>query len=166
MHRTVRRQLSLYVPEPAGAALEAVRRVLDPVQHALIPAHVTLCRDDEIVGLTTRDLADALSAPEVRPITLSFGRAIAFDGHGVLLPCTSGEDQFRQLRERVLGSTARRQEPHITLAHPRNPRAPGNNLDQASNLPAEITVTFPAVSLIEQIDGGAWRVLDRFDLAR
>jgi hypothetical protein len=54
---TIRRQLSLYVPEPIATRLEAVRRVLDPVQHALIPAHVTLCRDDELEALSPHQIA-------------------------------------------------------------------------------------------------------------
>lgn len=164
---SVRRQLSLYVPEPAAAPIEAVRRVLDPVQHALIPAHVTLCRDDEAATLVMPAVARELAGADVQPITLVFGRAIVFDGHGVLLPCTSGEGEFSWLRKRVLGVVPiHKPVPHITLAHPRNPRSPGNDLDHALSLAPAITVTFPAINLIEQIDGGAWRVLDQFDLTR
>lgn len=45
---TFRRQLSLFVPEPARGPVDAVRQALDPQQHALIPAHVTLCRESEL----------------------------------------------------------------------------------------------------------------------
>lgn len=44
---SLREQLSLYVPPPIAAILEGVRRVVDPVQAALIRAHVTLCRESE-----------------------------------------------------------------------------------------------------------------------
>lgn len=153
-----RRQLSLYVPGEAAAAIEAVRRVVDPVQHALIPAHVTLCRDDEVDSVSLLALAGTLA-----PVTLVFGRALAFDGHGVLLPCIAGEDAFAQLRGRIL-SAARRLPPHITLAHPRNPRVSGNTLKRALTLPAEITIVFTEVCLIEQALGEPWRVIDRYAL--
>jgi 2'-5' RNA ligase len=160
----VRRQLSLYVPESSSAALEAVRRTLDPLQHNLIPAHITLCRDDEAAQLTTSTIEEALSAPHVQPLTLSFGQALTFDGHGVLLPCISGEDQFASLRALLLGAGARRQTPHITLAHPRNPRSSSYDLADALSLPAEITLTFSMVSLIEQPPGQPWRVVRRYSL--
>lgn len=155
----VRRQLSLYLPGDVAAPIEAVRRVLDPMQHALIPAHVTLCRDEEVARASLAALA--LS----QPLTLVFGRAVLFDGHGILLPCIDGEERFAELRARLLGpGPIRSQTPHITLAHPRNPRAPGNSLDHALTLPPEITVTFPEARLIEQEAGEPWRVIERHAL--
>jgi len=159
----LRRQLSLYVPNDQAAHIEAIRRVLDPIQHALIPAHVTLCRDEETAGLTSEAIAEALAGAE--PITLSFGRAVVFDGHGILLPCTFGAEDFANLRKRLLGADPlRTQAPHITLAHPRNPRAPDNTLTRAHELPAEYVLTFSAINLIEQAPGEPWRVLGAFDL--
>jgi hypothetical protein len=158
----LRRQLSLYVPEDQAAPIEAVRRVLDPIQHALIPAHVTLCRDEEAARLTSEAIAESLS--NAAPITLTFGRGVAFEGHDVLLPCISGGDQFASLRERLLGAGAQIQAPHITLAHPRNPRAAGNSLAKADELPAEILVKLSTISLIEQTPWDHWRVLEQFGL--
>jgi|GEM_PF-3988953 len=43
-----RRHLILFVPAGITASIEALRRFVDPVQHSLIPAHVTLCREDEL----------------------------------------------------------------------------------------------------------------------
>ena len=40
-------QLTLFVPPPNAELIESVRRLVDPIQHQLIPAHVTLCREDE-----------------------------------------------------------------------------------------------------------------------
>ena len=45
-----RRQLTLFVPHAEAAPIEALRATLDPVQHALIAAHVTLCREDELAA--------------------------------------------------------------------------------------------------------------------
>lgn len=163
MPGNVRRQLSLFVPSPHSAALEAIRAVLDPVQHRLIPAHVTACRDEELLSLSADELDHLLRG--ARPITLSFGRAVSFDGHGILLPCIAGEDMFAALRAQVLeGASKRRQAPHITLAHPRNPKAEGNDLALAHELPAQIDITFREACLIEQSHGEEWRILRRYPL--
>ncbi len=153
-----RRQLTLFVPATAAGPLEDVRARVDPVQHRLIAAHVTLCREDDLEDLP--EVLARLAAPGPGPLTLTFGPAEAFGGHGLLLPCVAGAAAFRQLREGVLGSArVRDQAPHLTLAHPRNPRAPGNSLAAAAALPAPLTLTFPAVSLIEQAPLEPWVVV-------
>ena len=124
----LRRQLSLYVAQPESAALEALRAVLDPVQQSLIPAHVTLAREgdfDAASDLEWRERIARLRAPCVR---LAFGGPEPLHQHGVILRCIEGEDAYDALRRRVIGPTALPMSPHITLAHPRNPRAPGNSL--------------------------------------
>lgn len=156
-------QLSLYLPKREAALLESLHRWLDPIQARLIPAHVTLCREDELDGVERSTLGSRLVG--ARPLVLRFGKAERFQEHGVLLPCTAGEPNFQLLRARILGSSAiRRQAPHITLAHPRNPTAPGNRLATMDSLPMAISVTFASIRLIEQVDGEAWRVLARFGL--
>jgi 2'-5' RNA ligase len=157
-------QLSLYVPEPVASQLEAVRQVLDPIQHDLIPAHVTLCREDELAGLSLELMQKRLA--KLPMITLRFGEPEYFHEHGILLPCIAGEDAFRQVREQLLGAhDIRRQLPHITLAHPRNPKAAGNSLVNARVLPSHISVTFSAVHLIEQTGSEVWRIRNSFALA-
>jgi hypothetical protein len=84
-----REQLSMYVPSADGVRLESVRKVLDPVQAGLIPAHVTLCREDEIDQLSASEIAARLRSSAVQPVTLCFGRPVIFQGHGVLLPCVA-----------------------------------------------------------------------------
>ena len=91
--------------------------------------------------------------------------AEAFCGHGILLNCIAGDDAYRLLREHVLASRhVRVRRPHITLAHPRNPQAPGNSLINAARLPHVIEVTFSTVCLIEQIGCAPWKLLERFSL--
>lgn len=156
----MRMQLSMYVPAPESRELEAVRRLLDPVQSILIPAHVTLCRDDELARVDTDSLASRLADAQAGAVVLHFGRPEVFQGHGILLPCIAGEEGFHSLRELVLGSRAiSRPAPHITLAHPRNPKAAGNCLANANRLPAIGAVTFTSVALIEQAGGKPWRVV-------
>lgn len=161
----VRRQLSLYVPRQSAAEIEAVRRIVDPIQSRLIPAHVTLCREDEF-DLVESQVRKRLASAPLKPVTLSFGQAETFSGHGILMACVEGEDEFRRLREELLGSVGiRRQSPHITLAHPRNEKSPGNDLSATVPLPSAIRITFPTVRLIEQDGGEAWRVLETYELS-
>ncbi len=139
--------------------------MLDPVQFNLIAAHVTLCREDELEGLNTAVLRRRLSAPEIGPLTLTFGAPESFSSHGILLPCAAGEESFRALRQLVLESAnARRQVPHITLAHPRNPKSAGNSLATASSLRNVGAIRFESICLIQQDGTSPWRVLERFEL--
>ena len=161
-----RRQLTLFVPHTDAAPIEALRATLDPVQHALIAAHVTLCREDELAALADGALEARLDAGAARAVTLAFGRAERFDGHGILLGATTGLGEFQALRAHVLGrDDARTHRPHLTLAHPRNPRAPGNDLALARTLGDPLVVTFATATLIEQTDGGPWRALREWGLA-
>ncbi len=152
-----RKQLSLYVPLPVSDAIEAVRRIVDPVQFALIPAHVTLCREDELEAFPSwRERLEAMP-PDAIPLRLRFGRAEPFSGHGILLPCVGGIEEYRDLRRRILGSSAiREMQPHLTLAHPRNPQSPGNSIETANTLPASFEISFDTIRLIEQVDAGPW----------
>lgn len=160
-------QLSMYVPEPELGLLEVVRKQLDPIQTSLIPAHVTLGREEEIPLVEREELISRLAGAHASPVTLRFGRAELFHEHGILLPCISGEQDFRALREHVLGTHAiRRQSPHITLAHPRNPKADGNALAIAHTLPETILVTFNSVKLIEQVGIAPWSVLKSIEFGR
>jgi hypothetical protein len=96
---------------------------------------------------------------------LSFGKLEAFAGHGLLLNCIEGEHEFHLLREYLLDSkNIRIQKPHITLAHPRNPKAVGNSLSSTSQLPEIIEIIFPTIYLIEQEMGKPWKVLERYEL--
>lgn len=164
----MRAQLSLFVPPPAAVKLEAVRRLVDPVQAALIPAHVTLCREAELTGITPSLLQTRLATEGIAPITLHFGAAMRSEAHGILLRCVAGADAFTALRRVVLGSEGARVEtPHLTLAHPRNPRAPGNDLAATRVIPAPLEISFCEVQWIEQDTPGApWRIRQAYPLGR
>lgn len=84
--------------------------------------------------------------------------------HGLLLECIEGINSFRSLREYVLGTDSiRDHQPHITLAHPRNPRAPSNALNAAAAL-RHLAITFEEITLIEQRQQHPWTMLDRYAL--
>ena len=155
----IRSQLTLFVPPPIGSDIEAIRRIADPAQSRLIPAHVTLCREDELAGLGLPDLRARLGQARHGAITLRFGPPERFGEHGILLPCIGGTAEFQSLREVVLATrNARSHAPHLTLAHPRNPKAPGNDLGSAASLREGLSVTFDEVHLIEQVDDAPWVV--------
>lgn len=162
---STRRQLTLFVPPDAAAPLEAVRRAADPVQHALIGAHVTLCREHEQDAFEAM-LARLRDVP-FGPVRLVFGVPTPFGGHGWLLPCTDGHADFHALRAHLWPALAAfLPAPHLTLAHPRNPQAPGNTPALATALPPGLAVGFGEVTLIEQTDGGPWRTLQTVALRR
>lgn len=153
----------MYVPENAAKAIEEVRKTVDPIQSRLIPARITVCREDELGDLSK--LKSRLSNIPFKPLTLRFGKPEIFSGHGLLLDCIEGADQFRLLREYLLDSKSiRNQTPHITLAHPRNPKLVGNSLGATVALSAIATINFSTIYLIEQEAGEPWRILARYEL--
>jgi hypothetical protein len=160
MPPVIRRQLTLFVPPHDATVIEAIRSRYNPVQRALIDSHVTLCREDELADLD-RVLQNLQHC--VPMVTIGFGMALRSEGgKGVLLPAMAGQDDFQRLRETILAgvvNTPRRLEAHITLMHPRNATCTDAIFEEirAYALPAQIT--FNTVSLIEQVDGGPWRVL-------
>lgn len=155
-----RTQLSLFFTGPLRVEIERVRGMVDPIQRALIPAHVTVCREDELTSLSALTLAGKLVAQS--SVSLTFGDAIRFGGHGIMLQCTKGADGFRQLRRRLLGEAAHEATSHLTLAHPRNAMAMGNSLSSV-DLALPIAATFDRLMLVEQeAPGTIWRVVGEF----
>ncbi len=160
-----RQQVTLFVPDPARSLLEAIRMRLDPVQYRLIPAHVTLCRENELAALPYTGFEALRGAAQHAPLTLHFGPPEVFDGHGVLLPCIAGGSHFHRLRVAILGTEdLPPHRAHITLAHPRNPRAPGNLPSTYASLTTPFTITLSRLSLVEQHGSAPWQVRRAIDL--
>ncbi|GAB3569515.1 hypothetical protein GCM10027578_24030 [Spirosoma luteolum] len=155
----IRRQLTLFVSPTESRAIDMIRRQFNPVQHALIDSHVTLCRDDELLRL------DLVLANMVRlrqaPIPIRFGpvRRVA-GGAGVLLPAVAPYLPYQQLREQVLRGVVdspAQPEPHITLIHPRNATCTDEQFARIQAMDLPTGLLFRTVSLIEQVDGGLWQ---------
>jgi hypothetical protein len=163
----VRRQLSLFLSAEDATPIEQLRAVLDPIQFHLIPAHITLCREDELEAL--EPVIARLQGSSCRSLQFKFARPIGFAGHGILMPCIDGLAEFQQFREYLLGSCQiKTPQPHLTLAHPRNPKAAGNDLhyalQQTRYQPMPYPVTITRISLIEQVAMTPWRVLANYAL--
>ena len=143
--RPTRRQLSLFLPEAQRLPVEQIRRRLDPIQQALIPAHVTLCRDDELHDL--QQLTLRLERLEPFLITMRFEEPQELPDGCVLLRPSSGTEKFQALRHSILGNSARVYGAHLTLLHPRNATGVHHNLAEMTREIAGLVVTFNTVSL-------------------
>ncbi len=161
---SVRRQLTLFVREPERSPLEAVRQRLDPRQHALIAAHVTLCREDELAPWPP--LREALLALTGVDVEVALGRPEQRADGCVWLPAAGASESFHALRRRLLGESCRRPVPHVTLLHPRHAAGVSPDLDALAREPLPASLRLTEIALIEQVDGGVWRVLERFGGAR
>jgi 2'-5' RNA ligase len=152
-----RRQASLFLVDQFQ--IEAVRSRYNPIQARLIPAHVTLCREDEVCDWET--LRSKLESLRPFEITLTFGIPVR-EGNFVYLPVVDGLDLYQDFRRRVLSKDARIQMPHLTLIHPRNGVCTDEIFaDISATFLAPFRYTFREILLIEQEDGSVWNVLSR-----
>lgn len=161
-----RLQLTLFVPPNLAISIEAIRQAVNPLQYALIKSHVTLCREDELKPLNT--ILRNLQQVKHPPIAIGFGPAIRFaEGKGILLPAIEGLPSFQKLRKAILkGITEnpRAHQAHITLLHPRNATCTDAIFAQVQQASLPMQIQFDTISLIEQIDGGPWNLLEQFVL--
>lgn len=146
-----RRQASLYLEDMPH--IEDLRQRFNPAQAKLIPAHVTLIREDEVEDWG--DVYRRLQALGDIALTLEFGSSIR-DGNLVYLPVVGGGDRFDELRAALLPGTPRKHNPHLTLIHPRNGICTNEIFEEILDTVSAFEATFTTVSLIEQTDGGPW----------
>ncbi|MCC6462063.1 MAG: 2'-5' RNA ligase family protein [Saprospiraceae bacterium] len=161
-------QLTLFADPLAAGSIENIRRQYNPEQFALIAAHVTLCREDELDAL--EHILQNLESAALPAIRLTFGPPRRFsDGKGVLLPALGDNDAFQDLRARVLQGVfaqPRRHEPHLTLMHPRNSTCTDEVFAEIEKNTFPRSVEFHKISLIEQKIGQKWSVLQEFELKK
>jgi 2'-5' RNA ligase len=164
-----RQQLSLFVPSGDAAIIERVRRLYNPLQQAIIPGHITLCREDELRPLD-RVLANLAQLVQ-GPITVDMGQPLRFnEGKGLLLPGVGTNDAFAALRKRVLHGVdehPRPHHPHLTLIHPRNGTCTDPIFAAIRHHQWPKQLVFPTISLIEQTEEAAvWQVLREYPLSQ
>lgn len=148
----IRRQLTLFVENADAGIIEGVRAKYNRQQHALINAHVTLCREDEITNLGA--VLNNLTNLKPGSIAIQFGEPVRFaEGTGVMLPAVGDNEAFHRLRKLILtrlDDKPRRHEPHITIMHPRNSICTDEVFTRIVRERFPTSLTFTKVSLIEQ----------------
>jgi hypothetical protein len=159
----MRRQLTLFLPPDQCTIVEPIRQRLDPQQHAVIQAHVTLCRDDELV--LWQVISQRLASLGEFSITMQFGEPQVLPDGCVLLRPTHGAEQYQHLRQCILGSSAIVHGAHITLLHPRNAAGVSYNVAEIAPALAGLTATFRTIAVIEQYGSGPWLVQQEFGAA-
>ena len=166
MQKKVRRQLTLFVNPNDAINIEKIRRMYNPVQFDLIKAHVTLCREDEIID-QDRVLANLYNISK-KSFTVNFGKVVRFEeGKGVLIPALKDNVEFYGLRASILNglfNPPRIFFPHITLMHPRNSLCTDTIFYQIQKYLLPAKLTFHSISLIEQENAGKWKTLEEFKL--
>lgn len=156
----MRRQLSLFLPSAQRAVVEPIRRRLDPRQHALIPAHVTLCRDDELADWPA--VERRLSSLQAFSLTLRFGAPQALPDGCILLRPMQGAAQYQALRRFLLGPMAPIHGAHLTLLHPRHATGTPPDVAELATVLADFVTTFSAIALIEQRGSAPWQLLREY----
>jgi 2'-5' RNA ligase len=142
--------------------IEDLRLRFNPIQARLIPAHVTLCREDEVADW--RQLEERINLLMPIQVTIGFGGPFR-DGNLVMLPAVSGVEQFDQLREELIADGSkkpRKQSPHITIIHPRNGTCTDGVFEEIKTRMQPFEWTFKSINLIEQTDGGPWTTFAKF----
>ncbi len=159
-------QLTLFVDEENSIVMEKIRREFNPAQYDFIKSHVTLCREDELDKID--EVMRNLIGLNHDPITIEFGNMVRFsEGKGLMIPAFGDNEPFQKLRRYILKEIIehpRKQEPHITLMHPRNSICTDTIFEQvkAHKLPHKIE--FNKISLIEQEMDKQWHILEEFEL--
>jgi len=163
----VRRQLTLFI-DGSNDAIEKIRAEYNPKQYELIPAHVTLCREDEIEPI--EDIIKRIESIDLKkPIRIEFKPVERFaNGKGVQLPATNEYMEFRELRKSILGqiNLVKEQFPHITLMHPRNSTCSDELFEKIKSQEFPTKLEFRKISLIEQKNWGKWNVLQEFNIVK
>ena len=99
-------------------------------------------------------------------LSLQGGR---FDnGNGLFLPASNNTTkEFEDLRKAYsswLCDNPRKQEPHITLMHPRNSICTDEIFEKIEKIDSPGKLEFRKVSLIKQVNGGKWLTLKNLNL--
>ena len=159
-----RRQLTLFVERQNAGIIEKIRQQYNPIQYSLIDSHVTLCREDEIENI--EQIIANLKCLKKMEIIIKFKKATRFEnGKGVFLPAELENREFDDLRKQILygiDDNPKRQEPHITLMHPRNSTCTDKIFNEIKKMNLPTKLDFKTISLIEQFNGGKWNVLQDF----
>jgi 2'-5' RNA ligase len=163
----IRRQLTLF-PIELNKMIERIRAEFNPVQYQLVAAHVTLCREDEIEPFE-KIIKNIQSIYLQLPVKIQLNKVERFDDDkGVFISAKNSND-FYTLRKAVLkGMTAfpEKQQPHITLMHPRNSVCTDMIFAEIQACPLPVELIFDTISLMEQYNGERWNIIQQFPIVK
>ena len=161
-----RTQLTIFIAPTTAANIEVIRQRFNPAQYDLIRAHITLCRDEELNQIT--EIIANLQQLNGRSFEMELGKPIRFDqDRGILIPVYDINGAFHNLRKQILAGiveTPKIMHPHITLIHPRNGYCNDDIAAQITKMALPKRVQCQNISLIEQLSGGKWCIIQQFDL--
>ena len=167
MSKEFRRQLTLFIKSRDAVLIEQIRKEYNPKQFELIKSHVTLCREDEIENIDL--VLFNLSRLKIKEIQIEFDKLVRFDNDKGLMLHAKECIAFEELRHQILKGIIkepRKQEPHITLMHPRNSLCTDDIYDKINNLNLTQKLIFDTISLIEQKNIGKWELREEFKLEK
>ena len=160
-------QATLFIDEPFKESIEKIRRKYNPEQYSLIGCHITLLRDDELTDI--ENVTKNLSELNEYMLEINFGNLRrSDDGKGVLIEGKGSNHSFHSLREKLLANTGINNisilHPHITLIHPRNGNCTDEIFEELKKQKLPSKIPFKTVSIIEQLNGGKWNIVNQFNL--
>lgn len=156
-----RKQLTLFVPKKDAEIIELVRSKFNSIQRNLIDAHITLCREDEIVDLDK--VLENLGKIKNSEIKICFQKPEKFsDEKGAFIRVINTKS-FDELREKII-LNPRKQIPHITLMHPRNSECNDEIFKEIQKFSFPKEIIFDEICLIEQKDDKKWEILKTFKI--
>jgi len=162
--KEIRRQVTLFIGNQAKV-IEHIRAEFNPLQFHLIPAHVTLCRENEIEPLE-KLIANLRSIKWSKPLKIEFDQIERFaNGKGVLMPAKSHNPEFDKLREGVLKELnypPGKHQAHITLMHPRNSTCTDHIFEHLMQFKLPTELYFHKISLIGQRNDSKWFIIEQF----
>lgn len=160
-------QATLFIDKPYKESMEKIRKKYNPEQHGLIGCHVTLLRDNELTNI--EKITKNLWELNEHTLEIDFEKLRrSDDGKGVLMEGRGSNNSFHSLREKLLTNTEIDNililHPHITLIHPRNGNCTDEIFDELKKQKLPSKIAFKTISIIEQINGGKWNIINQFNL--
>ncbi len=131
---TARRlQATIFLPEPAGSAVQAVRLRYDPVMATRVASHVTVVYEVPDQSLLAERLAAACATTPPFPLRVEGPQC--WDGEpdgGIHLPVEDPDGVITRLRSAVIRPPFAEPatlvyQPHVTLVHPRTTTVEGRH---------------------------------------
>jgi 2'-5' RNA ligase len=167
-----RRAVVLFVPPPAGPAIDEIRERWDPVMRARIGPHITLVHDVVDHARATADVAAVAAAMTRVRARLTAAAHWGQAAYGVYLGVEDPTGGIAALQAQL----AALEEPrwarvpfraHCTLVHSRTtePTIAARAWAELDGFVAGWDVELAAIDVIELDDRAGWRTVERYDLA-